>query len=118
MIRRREDGLHEARCDGALDCNATSKPSPRNWAASTAKRAGWHITPGLDCKGEVINMGVTICPRCLEQLTPSAVMLGTAPDTGSDDRRPRATSKSLAPQDIMPDLIRKIQQTMRERTNQ
>jgi hypothetical protein len=103
--------LWRAECDGALDCNATSKPSPRNWAASTAKRAGWHVQPGLFPDGKEANMGVTICPRCNDLLSLDNMH---NVDTGSDDRPPPPKAKTLAPQDIMPDLIRKIRETIRE----
>lgn len=115
MIRRTEDGLWQARCDGALTCEARTKPGPRNWAASSAKRAGWSVQPGLFYDGKEATMGVTICPRCLDLLTPSAIMDGTAPDTGSDDRPPEPKAKTLAPKDIMPDLIRKIRETFEKR---
>jgi len=109
VIRRTEAGLWQARCDGALDCNARSKPGPRNWAASAAKRAGWSVIPGLFPDGTQANMGVTICPRCCERLAKDEPI-----DTGSDDRPPPPKAKTLAPKDIMPDLIRKIRDTMRE----
>ena len=113
MIRRdHTTGLYAAHCDGALSCNARSKPSPKNWAASMAKRAGWHVSPGLfPGDSKPANMGVTICPVCVERMK-----LGTlhTVDTGSDDRPPPPKAKTLAPKDIMPDLIRKIRETMRE----
>lgn len=113
MIRRDENtGLYAAHCDGALSCNSSSKPSPKNWAASTAKRAGWSVTPGtFPGEESPANLGVTICPRCLH-----AMRLDTlhTVDTGSDDRPPPRKAKTLAPHDIMPNLIRKIRETMRE----
>ena len=113
MIRRdHSTGLYAAHCDGALSCNATSKPSPRNWTASKAKRAGWHVMPGPFPDSEkAANMGVTICPACLERMK-----LGTldAVDTGSDDRSPPPKAKTVPPKDRLADLVRKIQTTMRE----
>ncbi len=114
MIRRdHATGLYAAHCDGALSCNARSKPSPRNWAVSTAKRAGWNVMPGLfPGDSKPANMGVTICPVCVERMK-----LGTlhSVDTGSDDRPPPRKAKTLAPHNIMPDLCRKILKTIRER---
>jgi len=85
VIRRdHATGLYAAHCDGALSCNARSKPSPKNWATSMAKRAGWHVSPGLfPGDSKPANMGVTICPACVERMK-----LGTlhTVDTGSDDR--------------------------------
>ncbi len=114
MIRRdHATGLYAAHCDGALSCNARSKPSPRNWAVSMAKRAGWHVMPGLfPGDSKPANMGVTICPRCVEAMR--LVTLSNV-DTGSKDRPPPRKAKTLAPHDIMPDLIRKILKTIRER---
>jgi len=98
VIRRdHTTGLYAAHCDGALSCNAKSKPSPKNWAVSTAKRAGWHVMPGLfPGDSKPANMGVTICPVCVELMK-----LGTI--------------HTVDPHNIMPDLIRKIRETMRER---
>ncbi len=114
MIRRDyTTGLYAAHCDGALSCNARSKSSPKNWVVSTAKRAGWNVMPGrFPSDPGPANMGVTICPRCVEAMR--LVTLSNV-DTGSKDRPPPRKAKTLAPHDVMPDLCRKILKTIRER---
>ena len=112
MIRRTEAGLYQARCDGALNCDEQSPPTSRKQAGKSAERKGWSVRPGLHRDGTAANMGVTICPTCVD-----GMMLRTLAgiDTGSDDAKPKTCARTGPTGPTMADLIRRIKETIRAR---